>query len=164
MRTTSLKKTLGLMMLALASVAVSLPTGALAQKKVCVNWSDQNNNSVSGGGTEDVYAGYIKDKLVATLSSSGFSVKTDGSFNNCNSNCNSWGANAFISIHSNAGGGHGTETWYGTYSGSQNWGSKVLAGLAAVLPYYNRGVKSSADGRYRVTRLAQQPSQLVETV
>ena len=33
-------------------------------------------------------------------------------FTNAPSNANSWGAEIFVSIHSNAGGGHGTETLY----------------------------------------------------
>lgn len=34
----------------------------------------------------------------------------DQDFYNAPKNANSWGADIFVSIHSNAGGGHGTET------------------------------------------------------
>ena len=162
--------------LAFALILMAIPSTAGAQKKVCINWSDQTGNAVSGGGTEDVWAGKVKDQVVSILKNSGFSVKTNGSSSGCNSDCNSWGADGFISIHSNAGGGHGSESWWHTSSNGQSWATNIETGLKTSSPYQSRGVKKGQltganncgnwrqCGNFGVTRNAKQPATLVETV
>ena len=127
-----------------ALVAAALLLGgsnqARAQKKIFLNPSNQTSNSVSGGGNEAQYA-LICAKLAKTiLTGAGFSVVVDQDFTNAPKNANSWGADIFISLHTNAGGGHGTEVLYKS-TGGKAVATKVLNGLLGALPYQSRGLK-----------------------
>lgn len=113
-------------------------------KKVYLNPSNQTSNPVAGGGNEAQYA-LINAKLAKPIiAAAGHSVTVDQDFYNAPKNANSWGADIFISIHSNAGGGHGIETLY-LSSGGKVLAGKVNAGLVAELPYQNRGLKQRTD-------------------
>jgi N-acetylmuramoyl-L-alanine amidase len=125
--------------LAVLSCALS----AQAQK-VYLNPSDQTANSVAGGGVESDYALINANLARDILVGAGFDVRVDQSFTNAPSNANSWDADIFISIHSNASGGHGTESLYKT-TGGQALAQKVNDGLVGLLPYYNRGLKLRTD-------------------
>jgi len=133
-------------LLAALVVAISLlaiPPWALAQK-VLLNPSDQSSNPVTGGGNEAQYA-LINAKIAeAILDATGLDAKVDQDFLNSPKNANSWGATIFVSIHSNAGGGHGTETLYKT-SGGKALAEHVQNGLLGKLPYQNRGLKLRTD-------------------
>ncbi len=84
-------------------------------------------------------------KLAKTiLVDHGYSVTVDQDFYNAPKNANSWGANIFISIHTNAGGGHGIETLY-LSSGGKSLAGKVQKGLLDALPYQDRGLKLRTD-------------------
>lgn len=123
-----------------ALLITAFAAGATAQKKIYLNPSNQTSNPVAGGGNEAQYA-LIDAKLAKPiLTAAGFSVTIDQDFTNAPKNANSWGANIFVSIHTNAGGGHGTETLYKT-SGGKTLADKVQKGLLAALPYANRGLK-----------------------
>jgi len=116
---------------------------ALAQK-VFLNPSNQFSNLVAGGGNEAEYAKINADLTAALLQAAGFSVVVDQDFYNAPLNANSWGADIFVSIHSNAGGGHGTVTLY-VSSGGKVLASHVQAGLVAHLPYDDRGLSHRTD-------------------
>jgi MYXO-CTERM domain-containing protein len=121
-----------------------LLAGDAGAKKITLNPSDQTTNPVAGGGNEAQYA-LINAKLAKTiLVDHGYSVTVDQDFYNAPKNANSWGANVFISIHTNAGGGHGTETLY-LSSGGKTLAGKVQSGLVAALPYQSRGLKVRTD-------------------
>lgn len=125
---------------ALALLALSLPGGAGAQKKIFLNPSNQTGNKVSGGGNEAQYALICANQAKTILKAAGFSVVVDQDFTNAPKNANSWGADIFISLHTNAGGGHGTEVLYKS-TGGKAVATKVLNGLLAALPYQSRGLK-----------------------
>ena len=116
-----------------------LPAAAVAQK-VYLNPSNQTANLLCNGGNEAQYALICANKAEAILDAAGFNSKVDQDFSNAPYNANSWGAAIFVSLHTNAGGGHGTETLYKSNA------DKVLAadvqnGLLANLPYQSRGLK-----------------------
>ncbi len=123
--------------------ALCVPATSLAQK-VFLNPSDQFENPVAGGGNEAQYAKINADLTAAILLDAGFQVVVDQDFYNAPKNANSWGADVFVSIHSNAGGGHGTVTLYAS-SGGKVLAGHVQAGLLAFLPYQDRGLKHRSD-------------------
>jgi len=121
-----------------------LLAGEAGAKKITLNPSNQTTNPVAGGGNEAQYA-LINAKLAKTiLVDHGYSVTVDQDFYNAPKNANSWGADIFISIHTNAGGGHGIETLY-VSSGGKTLAGKVQNGLVAALPYQSRGLKLRTD-------------------
>lgn len=145
------------------ALAASLVAPGLAvAQKVFINPSNQVNNAVAGGGVESTYAMANANVCQGVLTAAGFSVRVDDDFNNAPLNANSWGANVFLSVHSNAGGGHGSETLVGVPSGSQTLSDRVLAGLVGKIPYSSRGTK---DGTWTyVLRTATMPGTLAEVV
>jgi len=126
-----------------AACALLISHAAFAQK-VYLNPSNQVANPVAGGGNEADYALINAQKTETILDAAGFNSKVDQDFYNAPSNANSWGAEIFVSIHSNAGGGHGTETLYKS-SGGKTLAGKVQDGLLAKLPYQDRGLKYRDD-------------------
>jgi N-acetylmuramoyl-L-alanine amidase len=128
----------------LVAALLLLPCAHAAAKKITLNPSDQSSNPVAGGGNEAQYA-LINAKLAKTiLVDHGYAVTVDQDFYNAPKNANSWGANIFISIHTNAGGGHGIETLY-LSSGGKSLAGKVQKGLLDALPYQDRGLKLRTD-------------------
>ena len=128
----------------LFSVSVIFVTTHGYSQKVFLNPSNQTGNPVAGGGNEAQYALINANNAAEVLRRMGFEVIVDQDFTNAPYHANSWGADVFVSVHSNAGGGHGTETLYKTEGG------KVLAqavqnGLLSFLPYQSRGLKQRND-------------------
>jgi MYXO-CTERM domain-containing protein len=117
----------------------ALPRSAFAQK-VFLNASDQTSNAVSCGGVESTYADDEGKRTQALLIGWGFDVQYSQDFTNSPSIANNWGAEDFLSIHSNAGGGHGTETLYKSSAG-QVFAGNVNDALVAALGLPNRGLK-----------------------
>ena len=75
---------------------------------------------------------------------------------------NNANADAFVSIHNNAGGGTGTETfWQGRYAGteSRNLATQLQNGMLSQIDMRNRGVK---EGNFHVIRETRMASALVE--
>lgn len=74
---------------------------------------------------------------------------------------NSWNADLFVSIHCNAGGGMGTETYhfYGSTAGNK-LATCINNQLVKSLPLRNRGVKQKG---YYVLAATDAPAALVET-
>ena len=124
---------------ALMVFLAGFPAGAMAQK-VYLNPSNQTANSLCAGGNEATYALICANKAEDILDAAGFNSKVDQDFYNAPSNANSWGAAIFVSLHTNAGGGHGTETLYKT-TADKNLAADVQNGLLANLPYQSRGLK-----------------------
>lgn len=75
---------------------------------------------------------------------------------------NSWGADIYVSIHANCGGGHGTEVWIGSESG-RDVANRIVNNIAA-LGYTNRGVKVQGvdGGHLYVLRYTNMKAILVE--
>lgn len=75
---------------------------------------------------------------------------------------NKWGADLYVSIHANAGGGHGAEVWIGSNK-SRDIATRIVNNIAA-LGYTNRGVKvQGADGSHLyVLNNTNMPALLVE--
>lgn len=75
---------------------------------------------------------------------------------------NDWGADLFISIHTNAGGGKGTETYvYSTKSSAITYAQKIQNSIVQNLGMTNRGVKARPD--LYVLANTKAPALLVET-
>lgn len=128
---------------AIALAALLVPAVASGQK-VYLNPSNQTTNPIAGGGNEADYALKNANQTKTKLDACGFTSRVDQDFTNAPANANSWGAAVFVSIHSNAGGGHGTESLYKT-SGGKVLAGAVQNGLIAALPYSDRGLKQRDD-------------------
>ena len=92
----------------------------------------------------------IGNKLYNKLVNSGYEVKivSVDSANSVNeslsarvNNANNWGADLYISIHLNSGGGTGTEVF--TYKGQENTYARNILNSICSLGYANRGIKGS---------------------
>ncbi|MBI5480393.1 MAG: N-acetylmuramoyl-L-alanine amidase, partial [Deltaproteobacteria bacterium] len=123
----------------LAFVALAVPRDAGATK-IFLNASDQTSNPVACGGNEAQYAADVGQRGQARLQAYGFDVRYSQDFYNSPSLANNWGAQSFVSIHTNAGGGHGTETLYKSSAG-QTLAGHVNGALVAALGLPNRGLK-----------------------
>ena len=124
---------------AAVSAALLAPRAAEAAK-IFVNASDQTTNPVACGGNEAQYAADMGQRAQARLQAYGFDAHYSQDFTNSPAIANNWGADVFVSIHTNAGGGHGTETLYVSSAG------QVLAGhvndaIVAALKFTDRGLK-----------------------
>ncbi|MFA5858981.1 MAG: N-acetylmuramoyl-L-alanine amidase [Elusimicrobiota bacterium] len=71
-------------------------------KKIFLNPSNQTNNSVCGGGNEAQYALLCANKAATKLQAKGHTTKVLQAFDGVPTQSNTWGANAFISMHTNA--------------------------------------------------------------
>ena len=125
---------------AVAFLALATWSGSAFAQRVVLNPSNQTANSVSGGGNEAEYALIDANLTKPILEAAGFTVQVDQDFTNAPANANSWGADIFVSIHTNAGGGHGTETLY-VSNGGQVLAGDIQNGLLSQLPYQSRGLK-----------------------
>lgn len=73
---------------------------------------------------------------------------------------NASGADLFIAVHFNSGGGTGTEVWHYTYSSAETYAQDVSRELASALGLPNRGAKSTT-GLY-VLNHTEMPAILIE--
>ena len=139
------------------------------------NYSGVDTGATGNGLREQDITYYIAEELKPMLERNGFTVimtrnslKENVSTESVSASlarraeiANRSGADIFVSIHCNAGGGTGTETYYCTGSGA----GKVLAGfiqdgMIDEVGLRNRGVKKA---RYAVLRNTNMVSALVET-
>lgn len=139
-------------------VLLGLSGSAFAQK-VFLNPSDQIHNSVAGGGNEAEFALICANKAKALLDAAGFTTRVDQSFENAPGNANSWGADVFVSIHTNAGGGHGPES---LYKSDSTLAGNLQAGLVSQMSYKSRGLKPRSD--LRVLNNTSMPATLIESI
>lgn len=139
------------------------------------NYSGVDTGAVGNGLREQDITYYIAEKLKPILERNGFTVimtrnslKENVSTESVSASlkrraeiANRAGADLFISIHCNAGGGTGTETYYCTGSESGKvFAGFVQNGLIDAVGLRNRGVKSA---RYSVLKNTDMTSILVET-
>lgn len=105
------------------------------------------NKYVYGNTNEMVVCNAITDKLVALLSAYNVEVKRGLNTQTIQSKAkeaNAWGATVYLSIHTNAGGGQGTEVWYNPLkSGSKQFAQCMYNAIAPLSPGKDRGLKSS---------------------
>lgn len=122
-------------------------------------------------GNEDSMVKDVGNRLIPKLQALGHSVLlvtptsassvTDSLAQRVNS-ANSWGADQYVSLHENAGGGQGTEVWIGSES-SRTMAQNIANSIAA-LGFTNRGVKvQGVDGPHLyVLNYTNMPALLVE--
>lgn len=125
----------------LAVLLLALPASAAGQK-VFLNPSNQFTNAVTGGGNEADFAKTCADLAAAKLVAAGYQVVVDQDFTNAPANANDWPADVFVSMHTNAGGGHGTETLHHTSAtaASKTLAQNVQSALVSSLKFRNRGL------------------------
>lgn len=131
---------------------------------------DQGSVAIGNENTMNVATG---DKVITKLktlghdvldviSQIGNDVTVSQSLSQRVSIANNWGADLYVSIHANAGGGTGTEVWIGSNS-SKDIATKIVNNIAA-LGYTNRGVKVQGvdGGHLYVLNNTKMPALLVE--
>ncbi|WP_101698491.1 N-acetylmuramoyl-L-alanine amidase family protein [Clostridium minihomine] len=114
----------------------------------------------------------IGNALAAELTRCGFAVNrtrttdVDIGLSTRASRANQWGADYFVSIHLNAGGGQGAETWCSITGGQSKTLAQCINTQLVGLGYKDRGVKSrkGSDGRdyLAVIRETNMPAVLAE--
>jgi hypothetical protein len=164
--------------LLLFATALLVPASADAQK-IYINPSNQVNNAVCRSVcdaqgipratcVESTYA--MKNSNIAKpiLEAAGFTVKIDDDFTNAPIRATNEKYDAFLSVHSNAGGGHGPETLRGWYGDSVNFSSKLQNAIlkTQLHNYRDRGCKDGncGTGRCYVLNTAKITAGLVEVV
>lgn len=131
--------------------------------KVYVSPSTQEGNAYAGGGNEEDYMRRICARACQYLVAAGHQAKMGGTVSpGANAEqSNAWGAQWYVAVHSNAGGGHGTEAWH--YTGSalgKKLAEAVYRRVAAASNEADRGVKSNTT--FIELRKPKAPACLVE--
>ena len=132
--------------------------------KVYLSPSTQDWNLYAGGlGNEEQWMRDIAIHAAAILREAGHTVKVGGliSAGLNATDANNWGAQYYVAIHTNAGGGVGTEAWY--YTGStlgRKLATSVYNRVAKVSSCADRGVKSSTS--YIELNRPKAPSTIIE--
>ena len=147
--------------------------------KICIdaghNYSNFGTGAVGNGLKEQDINFYIADKLKALFVSAGHSVKMTrnklsenlGTSNSDSlykraSIANQFGADLFISIHCNAGGGTGTETLiYAKGGKAEEYAKKIQKAITQKIGTKDRGVKERPN--LVVLKKTSMPAVLVET-
>jgi len=139
------------------------------------NFSGADTGAIGNGLKEQDITFMIADKLKRLFLDSGHSVKmsrnsleenigktVSDSLNKRTAMSNEWGADLFISIHCNAGGGTGTETLVYSKGGeSEKVAERIQNAICRKLGTIDRGVKVNSS--LAVLRLTKAPAVLVET-
>lgn len=115
--------------------------------KVYLSPSDQWSNKCSGGDTEAGHCKKIAESAKKYLTASGYEVKIgdnskEGSYSKRVTDSNKWGANVHVAIHTNAGGGEGTEVFCYPSSKSNKYVKAVYNAVAKVSKGDDRGIKT----------------------
>lgn len=139
------------------------------------NYSGVDTGAVGNGLREQDITYYIAERLKPELERNGFSVimtrnslkdnvsneSVSASLNRRAEIANKSGADLFVSIHCNAGGGTGIETYYCTGSeASKTFATFVQNSVVDEIGIRDRGVKSA---KYAVLRNTNMPALLLET-
>ncbi len=126
------------------------------KRKVYLSPSTQEANQYAGGlGTEEQHMQAIGALVEQHLVRCGFEVRRNRpemTLEEIVRDSNAWRPDAHIAIHSNAGGGQGTECWY--YAGSTKGralAEAVYAEVAQLTPASDRGVKATT-GLYELAK------------
>ena len=123
--------------------------------KVYLSPSDQWSNTVADKAHSEAYhCKQIAQSAQKYLKANGYSVKVgdnskEGSYTKRVTDSNNWGADLHICIHTNAGGGKGTEVL--CYSGSKNnkYVKAVYNRVAKLTPTADRGIRAN-NGLYEI--------------
>jgi|MudIll2142460700_1097286.scaffolds.fasta_scaffold04096_10 N-acetylmuramoyl-L-alanine amidase len=131
--------------------------------KIYISPSTQEANAYSGGGNEEQVMRDLCTRVCGLLVKAGHSVKMGGSISpTLNANAaNTWDAAWYIAVHSNAGGGHGTEGFF--YTGSvkgKNLCQHVYERVAKASNEADRGIKSNTT--FIELRVPKAPATLIE--
>lgn len=131
--------------------------------KIYISPSTQEHNAYAGGGNEEQYMRALATNVCTLLVQAGHQVKMGGTVSaTSNANdANAWGAEAYYALHTNAGGGHGTEVWH--YTGSvkgKAMAEKLYARVAPATAFPDRGIKSNTT--FAELRIPRAPAALVE--
>ena len=116
--------------------------------KIYIAPSNQDANTYAFGNTNEcVQCNAIADRVKELLKNYECECivgKTTQTIQAKAAEANAWGANVYLSIHSNAGGGRGTEVWYNpNRNGSKNFADVVYKHISAISPGSDRGLKPS---------------------
>lgn len=139
------------------------------------NYQGADTGAIAGGVREQDITFKIADKLRVLLESNGYSVKmsrnsieeslgssvSESLKKRCDLS-NAWGADLFVSIHCNAGGGKGTETYvYSDKGKAYDTAKRVNSAIVNKLNLADRGVKVSKA--LYVLKHTVSPAMLIET-
>lgn len=118
--------------------------------KVYLSPSDQWSNKCSGGDTEAAHCKKIAESAKKYLTVSGYEVKIgdnskEGSYPDRVAESNEWGADVHMPIHTNGGGGEGTEIFCHPSSKSNKYVKAVYNAVAKVSKGDDRGIKTSTS-------------------
>lgn len=130
--------------------------------------STQDWNQYAGGGTgvtdsEEYWMRVVAWKVTEHLAAAGIQVKLGGtvSWQANAAESNAWGANIHVEVHTNAGGGHGTEVWHRTGSvEGERLAKSVYPFIAAASDQPDRGVKASLS--YGALNQTKAPAIIIE--
>lgn len=116
--------------------------------KVYLSPSDQWSNKCSGGDTEAGHCKKIAESAKKYLTASGYEVKIgdnrkEGSYSNRVTESNNWSADVHVAIHTNAGGGEGTEVFCYPSSKNNKYVKAVYNAVAKASKGGDRGIKTS---------------------
>lgn len=139
------------------------------------NYSGYDTGAAGNGLREQEVTFFIADSLRELLTRAGHTVRmsrnklTDNIGKNAKDSVNArareangWGADLFVSIHCNAGGGIGTETLvYSATGKAADAAKRVQASIVSRMGTVNRGIKERPG--LGVLRLTSMPALLVET-
>lgn len=119
--------------------------------KIYLSPSDQWSNIVADGAHSEAYhCTQIAKSAEKYLKANGYSVKVGdnsevATFSERVSESNSWGADVHVCIHTNAGGGEGTEVLCYPSSKSNKYVTNVYNRVAKLTPTKDRGIKTSTS-------------------
>jgi|GEM_PF-1408386 len=126
----------------------------MSSPSVYLSASSQENNLGIDGVSEEARMNVLVRDVGNILTSRGITVyynDPDWSLSKIVSDSNSKKPDLHIAVHTNAGGGTGTETWCYGISGtnSASFGSKLQAALVGTLELRDRGIKDSSAPGFR---------------
>ena len=134
--------------------------GCLDPGAVNTKWNVPENEIVEHVG--GLVAQYLEDAGIETMicQQDNLNGESGGYETSVCQRANRWGADLFLSIHCNAGGGTGTECFcYHFYGRSQMLASCIQQQIVDSLSMRNRGVK---EANYCVLRATNMPATLIE--
>ena len=123
--------------------------------KIYLSPSDQWSNTVADGAHSEAYhCEQIAEVAQKYLKANGYTVKVgdnskEGSYTNRVTDSNNWGADVHVCIHTNAGGGKGTEVFCWPGNENNKYVKYVYNRVAKLTPTSDRGIKSN-NGLYEI--------------
>lgn len=132
------------------------------QDQGAVDIGNENNMNIATGEKVITKLQALGHQILRILDKVPQGVSVSTSLADRVSAANGWGADLYVAIHANSGGGYGTEVWIGSES-SRAIANRIVNNIAA-LGYLNRGVKvQGIDGPHLyVLKNTNMPALLVE--